>query len=113
MCGRFTLTTNPGVVARRFGAPPGQGGNTVPRYNIAPTQLVVTVTEEGVRQLESMRWGLIPRWAKDTKLASTLINARAETLAEKPAFRDALRRRRCLIPADSFYEWAVLPGKAS
>jgi putative SOS response-associated peptidase YedK len=112
MCGRFTLTTDPGVVARRFGAPPAQGGGTTPRYNVAPTQLVVTVTDDGQRHLEPMRWGLIPRWAKDAKIGSTLINARAETLAEKPAFRDALKRRRCLIPADGFYEWAAMAGSA-
>src|SRR5262245_51654077 len=110
MCGRFTLTTDPGVVARRFGAPPTQGGGSVPRYNIAPTQTVVTVTDDGARHLEQMRWGLVPRWSKDPKIGSRLINARAETLAEKPAFRDALRRRRALIPADGFYEWTAVPG---
>jgi putative SOS response-associated peptidase YedK len=110
MCGRFTLTTDPGVVARRFGAPPTQGGGTAPRYNVAPTQTVVTVTAEGERHLEQMRWGLVPRWAKSPEIGNRLINARAETLAEKPAFRDALRRRRALIPADGFYEWATLSG---
>jgi putative SOS response-associated peptidase YedK len=110
MCGRFTLTTDPGVVARRFGAPPTQGGGTTPRYNVAPTQTVVTVTAEGERRLEQMRWGLVPRWAKSPEIGSRLINARAETLAEKPAFREALRRRRALIPADGFYEWATASG---
>jgi putative SOS response-associated peptidase YedK len=109
MCGRFTLTADPGDVARRFGAPPAQGGGTTPRYNIAPTQTVITVTGDGTRQLEQMRWGLVPRWAKDPKMGSRMINARAETLAEKPAFRDALRRRRALIPADGFFEWAPPP----
>jgi len=109
MCGRFTLTTDVGVVARRFGAPPAQGGGTRPRYNIAPTQTVVTVTDDGARHLEQMRWGLIPAWAKDPSIGSKLINARAETLAEKPAFRAALKRRRCLIPADSFFEWPAGP----
>jgi putative SOS response-associated peptidase YedK len=121
MCGRFTLTAEPGVVARRFGAPPTQGGGSTPRssvedapsYNIAPTQTVVTVTDDGARHLEAMRWGLIPSWAKDPKMGSRLINARAETLAEKPAFREALRRRRCLIPADGFYEWVAVPGRKS
>ena len=111
MCGRFTLTTDPGVVARRFGAPPTQGGGTTPRYNVAPTQTVVTVTAEGERRLEQMRWGLVPRWARSPEIGSRLINARAETLAEKPAFREALRRRRALIPADGFYEWATLPAR--
>ena len=110
MCGRFTLTTDPGVVARRFGAPPTQGGGTTPRYNVAPTQTVVTVTAEGERRLEQMRWGLVPRWARSPEIGNRLINARAETLAEKPAFREALRRRRALIPADGFYEWATLSG---
>jgi putative SOS response-associated peptidase YedK len=110
MCGRFTLTAEPGVVARRFGAPPAQGGGTSPRYNVAPTQTVVTVTDDGTRHLEQMRWGLVPSWAKDPSIGSKLINARAETLAEKPAFRHALKRRRCLIPADGFYEWAATGG---
>ncbi len=111
MCGRFTLTAEPGVVARRFGAPPTQGGGTSPRYNVAPTQTVVTVTDDGARQLKRMRWGLVPRWAKDPTMGAKMINARAETLAEKPAFREALKRRRALIPADGFYEWAAAaPG---
>jgi putative SOS response-associated peptidase YedK len=109
MCGRFTLTTEPGVVARRFGAPPAEGGGTTPRYNIAPTQTVVTVTEDGERHLEQMHWGLVPRWAKDPKIGSRLINARAETLAQKPTFRESLRRQRCLLPADGFYEWVAGP----
>ncbi|MBI3972324.1 MAG: SOS response-associated peptidase [Chloroflexi bacterium] len=111
MCGRFTLTVDPGLVARRFGAPPGEGGGTQPRYNVAPAQTVITVTDDGVRHLEQMRWGLIPSWAKDPKIGSRMINARAETLAEKPAFRNALKRRRCLIPADGFYEWTERAGR--
>src|SRR5919199_6125379 len=110
MCGRFTLTADPDLVARRFGAPPVRGGGTVPRYNVAPTQTVITVTAAGERQLEQIRWGLIPVWAKDPGIGSKLIKARAETLAEKPAFRRLLGTRRCLIPADSFYEWATGPG---
>jgi putative SOS response-associated peptidase YedK len=82
------------------------------RYNIAPTQRVpvVTVDESGRRVLRLMRWGLVPHWAKDLSIGTKLINARAETLAEKPAFRDAVRHRRCLIPADGFYEWKGAPG---
>ena len=70
MCGRFTLTTDPGVVARRFGAPPAQGGGTTPRYNVAPTQTVVTVTDDGTRRLEPMRWGLVPRPGPRTRRAA-------------------------------------------
>jgi putative SOS response-associated peptidase YedK len=121
VCGRYTLTVDLRDIAERFGvaadqeAPAGAEGADPalaagPRYNIAPTQLVITVAANGSRHLEPMRWGLIPSWAKDPKIGSRLINARAETLAEKPAFRSALRRRRCLLPSDSFYEWATVPG---
>lgn len=83
-----------------------------PRYNIAPTQGVATVVAEndGSRVLRLMRWGLIPPWAKDLSIGSRMINARCETVAEKPAFRNALKRRRCLIVADGFYEWQKQPG---
>jgi putative SOS response-associated peptidase YedK len=81
---------------------------SLPRYNVAPTQTVVTVTSDGARQIEQMRWGLIPKWAKDASIGAKMINARAETLSEKPAFREAFKRRRCLIPADGFYEWQTL-----
>jgi putative SOS response-associated peptidase YedK len=79
----------------------------VPRYNIAPTQetIVVRLNEAGQRVAVPMKWGLIPSWAKDAKIAASLINARGETVAEKPAFRAAFKRRRCLIPADGYYEW--------
>ncbi|HEX2036155.1 MAG TPA: SOS response-associated peptidase [Chloroflexota bacterium] len=118
MCGRYTLTVDLRDIAERFGvaadqeAPAGADPALAagPRYNIAPTQLVITVAANGARHVEPMRWGLIPSWAKDPKIGSRLINARAETLAEKPAFRSALRRRRCLLPSDSFYEWATVPG---
>jgi putative SOS response-associated peptidase YedK len=76
-----------------------------PRYNIAPTQSVIVVGDDGERYLKQMRWGLIPSWAKDESIGNRMINARAETIAEKPAFRAALKKRRCLIPADGFYEW--------
>jgi len=77
----------------------------IPRYNIAPTQSVIVVNDTGQRQLVQMRWGLIPSWAKDPAIGNRMINARAETLTVKPAFRVALRKRRCLILADGFYEW--------
>jgi putative SOS response-associated peptidase YedK len=85
----------------------------VPRYNVAPTQQVGVVRQidPNQRQLAYMQWGLIPHWAKDPKIGSQMINARAETAAEKPAFRDAFRRRRCLVVADGFYEWKKTGGK--
>lgn len=107
MCGRFTLTTNLGAIAARFGVArflEGAAGYAS-RYNIAPTQTVIVVNDDGTRHLTQMRWGLIPSWAKDPAIGNRMINARAETVATKPAFRSALRKRRCLIPADGFYEW--------
>jgi putative SOS response-associated peptidase YedK len=80
-----------------------------PRYNIAPTQPIPVIRQnpkEPVRELSLVRWGLIPSWAKDPSIAARMINARSETAATKPAFRDALKSRRCLIPADGFYEWS-------
>jgi putative SOS response-associated peptidase YedK len=111
MCGRFTLRTPLTVLAQQFlfelGPLPAQT-QVSPRYNIAPTQTVAAVRQPvagGPRELALLYWGLIPSWSKDAKIASSLINARCETLAEKPAFRTALSRRRCLILADGFYEW--------
>ncbi len=80
-----------------------------PRYNIAPTQLVAVVYDASPRVLSAARWGLIPSWAKDPSIGARMINARAETLAERPAFRNLLKRRRCLVLADSFYEWRKNP----
>lgn len=105
MCGRFTLFLPPGLLAELFGlAEPWCGPD---RYNIAPTQLVAVIrqVEPGVNRLDQVRWGLIPPWAKDPSLGSRMVNARCETLEEKPAFRNAFRFRRCLIPASGFYEW--------
>lgn len=104
MCGRFTLTTNLGANAARFGVARFLE-EVGPRYNIAPTQTVIVVSDDGTRHLTQMQWGLIPSWAKDPTIGNRMINARAETVATKPAFRVALRKRRCLIPADGFYEW--------
>jgi putative SOS response-associated peptidase YedK len=109
MCGRFALYSDPFALAKRFQAeaPP----ELRPRYNVAPTQNIPIVREEsGQRRFALARWGLILHWAKDTKIGYHTINARAETVAEKPAFRNAFRHRRCLIPADGFYEWQVMPG---
>jgi putative SOS response-associated peptidase YedK len=107
MCGRFVLTTPADALANEFGASLGIGGFILaPRYNIAPMQDVVVVRNDGgERTLAMLRWGLIPMWAKDPAVASKMINARAETAATKPSFRDAVRRRRCIVPASGFYEW--------
>ncbi|MBI2977024.1 MAG: SOS response-associated peptidase [Chloroflexi bacterium] len=104
MCGRFTLTADPADLQAAFNlaeAPPA----LAPRYNIAPTQPVAVVANNSGGKLEFFRWGLIPSWATDPAIGNRLINARAETLAEKPSFRSALKKRRCLILADGFYEW--------
>lgn len=105
MCGRYSLTTPIEGLRRLFGfdALP----NLPARHNIAPTQAVLAVRAdgEGGREAFMARWGLIPGWAKDPAIASKMINARAETVSEKPAYRTAFRKRRCLVPADSFYEW--------
>jgi putative SOS response-associated peptidase YedK len=109
MCGRFTLTRNLKELAERFSASvPSDATPTTPRYNIAPTQNVIVVSDDGQRRLQPMRWGLIPSWAKDPAIGNRMINARAETLADKPSFRNALKKRRCIIPADGFYEWQKL-----
>jgi putative SOS response-associated peptidase YedK len=104
MCGRYTLHHTTQQIAQRFGV--DQVLIDVPeRYNIAPTQSIAVVTENSPRTLQAMQWGLIPSWAQDPGIGSKMINARAETLAEKPSYKTALVRRRCLIPADGFYEW--------
>ncbi|HLQ27654.1 MAG TPA: SOS response-associated peptidase [Ktedonobacteraceae bacterium] len=103
MCGRYTLTIDIKTVAEKFGVPAAL--DTSPRYNIAPTQEVVSVMRNGTSHLAWLRWGLIPSWAKDESIGSRMINARAETLTEKPSFKGLLRSKRCLIVADGFYEW--------
>ncbi|CAG0960172.1 SOS response-associated protein YedK [Burkholderiales bacterium] len=107
MCGRYELHAHPAAIALAFGLaePPG----LAPRYNIAPMQQVpiVRVNAHGVRELVHVRWGLVPRWAKDPSIGARMINARGETVRDKPAFRTAYRRHRCLVPADGFYEWAT------
>jgi putative SOS response-associated peptidase YedK len=100
MCGRFALHAHPDVVALQFGL--DSVPHFAPRYNIAPTLPVLIIRKEGAA---TVRWGLVPRWAKEASMGARMNNARAETVAEKPAFRDAYRRRRCLVPASGFYEW--------
>lgn len=110
MCGRFVIASPPDVLRQLFGY--SEQPNFPPRYNIAPTQPVpVVIVEGGVRHFRLMRWGLLPAWVKDPRAFTLLINARAETLLEKPAFRNAVRRRRCLIPADGYYEWQSVGGR--
>jgi len=105
MCGRFVITSAPEALRRLFGYI--DQPNFPPRYNVAPTQPVpVVILENGARQFRLMRWGLIPAWVKDPRGFALLINARAETATDKPAFKNAVRRRRCLIPADGWYEWS-------
>jgi putative SOS response-associated peptidase YedK len=104
MCGRYTLSTPAGRLAEEFRL--DDAVEIPPSYNVAPTQQVAAVLEEeGKRRLEMLRWGLVPSWADDPEIGARMINARSETAAEKPSFRSAFRRRRCLIAADGFYEW--------
>ena len=107
MCGRYLLKAPADALRRAFGFV--EQPNLMPRYNIAPTQDAAVIRErrepKGERTLQLLRWGLIPSWAEDMKGGAKLINARAEGIAERPSFREAFRRRRCLVPADGFYEW--------
>ena len=111
MCGRFTLTHPNDALARLFDAVPANDLPDPPRYNICPTQPVATIiAAQGQRRIGPMRWGFLPRWYGTATDGPLLINARADTLAEKPAFREAARARRCLIPASGFYEWTKDAG---
>jgi putative SOS response-associated peptidase YedK len=104
MCGRYTIISSPEAIRRLFGYL--EQPNFPPRYNVAPTQPVPIVRWiEGARHFALVRWGLIPSWVKDPKTFTLLINARGDTVNDKPAFRNAMKRRRCLFPADGFYEW--------
>ncbi|WGW05489.1 SOS response-associated peptidase [Tropicibacter oceani] len=106
MCGRFAITLPPDAMAQLFSAVPANDLPPVPNYNVCPTnQVHVVRSEEGQRRLGAMRWGFLPHWYKATNGGPLLINARAETIAEKPAFKAACRERRCLIPVTGFYEW--------
>jgi putative SOS response-associated peptidase YedK len=111
VCGRFTLTASPEELARRFEL--DETPELEARFNVAPGQDVASVrqiAEGGRRVLELRRWGLVPPWADDPRIGNRLVNARAETARGKPAYRRAFQQRRCLIPADGFYEWAGGPG---
>ncbi len=112
MCGRFTLFDTAASLAEAFEV--AEVPSLSPRYNIAPSQAVAAVRippSGGAREVVLLRWGLIPSWAKDPSLGDRMINARAETAAGKPAFRSAIRRRRCLVPASGFYEWKRTNGR--
>jgi putative SOS response-associated peptidase YedK len=104
MCGRYLITSSPEALRRLFGYK--EQPNFPPRYNVAPTQPIPIVRlHEGARQFALVRWGLIPSWVKDPKKFTLLINARGDSVVDKPSFRNAMKRRRCLVPADGFYEW--------
>ncbi|MDQ4091960.1 MAG: SOS response-associated peptidase, partial [Actinomycetota bacterium] len=124
MCGRYASTRDPATLAVEFDALDATGGMAPEAdYNVAPTKAVLSVVarhprdaqgtpdpDRTVRSIRVMRWGLVPHWAKDPSVGSRMINARAESAAGKPAFRDAVARRRCLLPADGWYEWQAQPG---
>ncbi|MFB8790027.1 MAG: SOS response-associated peptidase [Potamolinea sp.] len=112
MCGRYSQRQSAAIITQAFQV--DNVPNLKPRYNIAPTQSVATILQTSAatkRQFKMLHWGLIPSWAKDTKMGAKLINARAETVADKPAFRSAFRKRRCLVVADGFYEWQQQENK--
>ena len=112
MCGRFTLTVDPGQLQEAF--PWVDFPEIIPnRYNIAPTQPVGVVPNDGENRMAFYNWGLIPFWAKDPKIGNRMINARSETLAEKPSFRGSFKYKRCLVLADGFYEWRKQTGSKS
>ena len=119
MCSRYFLDADGNIIAYTFRVPPNEGVRK--RYNIAPTQPAPVIrlarrdasddTGEAPRELALLRWGLVPAWAKDLAVGNKMINARAETVHEKPAFRDALEKRRCIVPATGFYEWTGAAGR--
>ena len=109
MCGRFTLTVDPSELRESF-ANYSFPEQHAPRFNIAPTQPILAIPNDDRMAADFFVWGLIPSWAKDPSIGSRLINARAEGLAEKPSFRGSFKYKRCLIPADGFYEWKSQPG---
>jgi putative SOS response-associated peptidase YedK len=110
MCGRFTRTVDVEKIAQEFGVEEIEL-SLKPSYNIAPTQQVAAIIQDDKKRLVTMRWGLIPSWAKDESIGNKLINARAETVSEKPSFRTPFKRKRCLVIADGFFEWQKQGGE--
>lgn len=109
MCGRFVVASSPSLLAERLGVNEVRIDDAEPDYNVAPrAQVMIVRQREDRRILSRVRWGLVPSWAKDPKMGDRMINARAEQVADKPAFRTAFTKRRCLVPADGFYEWQVV-----
>ncbi|MGI8710891.1 MAG: SOS response-associated peptidase [Acidimicrobiales bacterium] len=112
MCGRFVSSSPPDEIARYFDAEPPAEATLEPSFNVAPTDDVyVILADGGVRRVAAHHWGLVPLWAASPAMGNKMINARAEGLADKNAFKDAFRKRRCLVPADGFYEWRKRPGE--
>lgn len=111
MCGRFSLQTKPSQITYALRLPAGAADQIQPRYNIAPSQPVAGILRDPHLRLDFFTWGLVPSWSKDPAFGMRMINARAETLSEKPSFKGLLRSNRCLIPADGFYEWKNAGGR--
>jgi putative SOS response-associated peptidase YedK len=109
MCGRYVLSAEPQQVQQEFNL--SKVPELAPRYNIAPSQPVAIITNDAPHELTLVKWGLVPSWSKDPKAGYKMINARSDSAAEKPSFRAAFKRRRCLIPVSGFYEWTTVDGK--
>ena len=110
MCGRFSLTKEELEIEKRFNAK-FYSNDLVKRYNVAPSQLALVMTDEKPGELQFLKWGLIPSWAKEPSIGYKMINAKSETVFEKPSFKNLIRKRRCLVISDGFYEWKPLMGK--
>ncbi len=110
MCGRFSLTKTEAEIEARFGAK-FYSNDLVKRYNVAPSQLALVLTNNNPNELQLFKWGMIPSWAKDPNIGNRMINARVETLTERPSFKNLVDRKRCLVISDGFYEWRNVGGK--
>lgn len=113
MCGRFSIISSHAEMIERFQAKPPAGGLFETRYNVSPGQKVLVVPNKQPRIFDYYIWGLIPHWAKDPKIGNKMINARGETVFEKPSFRDSIKSKRCLVPADGFYEWKRIANEST